>query len=156
MQWNLEKFNIVNYNSKSIEHYQFINKLIDDPVISMYFKNEIKKSIENAQISQELIFNQPYLVKDASTLIGYLYLGNCDINGVLSMAYALCSEFRGKQIGTLMLKQIRNYLIQNLSQVNNIDLAIDMNNIAGIRTAIAADFEFYRTINHTKHYRYYI
>ncbi len=156
MRWNIGNFDIISYDAKNKEHNQFRKELVNDPMISLYFKNAVMYALESTYPEHGFAFNQAYFVANPSALIGYLYIGNCDFTGVLSLNYALHSSFRGQHIGSEMLKQIRDFLIQNIAQINNIDLAIPVHNMIGVKTAISAGFEFYKEQDNIKHYRYYI
>lgn len=154
MEWNMDELTIVDYDSTNALHRKFKRELTADPKISMYFKNTIEQYLTKSDNPQDLDVETAYLVAQASNLIGYIYLGNCDFNGVLSLDYAVHEDYRGNKLGIKILKETREFLIANMENVKAIDLAIQKNNIWSINTALGANFEFHRQIDDIKHYRH--
>lgn len=156
MPQNIGVLDIVGYDFRNSTHRKFKRELISDPVIYQYFKNTIEQNLEKSKNPQEVKLGTAYFISYLESLIGYIYLGNCNFNGVLSLDYAVHEDFRGNQFGIKILKEVRSYLLMNIQQVRNIDLAIQKNNRWSIQTALNADFEFHRQIDDIKHYRYFI
>ena len=73
---------------------------------------------------------------------------------MLSLDYAVHEDYRGNKLGIRILKETREFLIENMENVKAIDLAIQKNNILSIHTALGAGFEFHRQMDDIKHYRH--
>lgn len=145
---------IVGYDGTNYSHIELKWDLATDPKIFMYFKNTIEQYLTRSDNPHGLEVETAYLVAQASNIIGYIYLGKCDFNGVLSLDYAVHEDYRGNKLGIKILKETRKFLIANMENVKAIDLAIQKNNIWSINTALGADFEFHRQIDDIKHYRH--
>lgn len=156
MLQNIGVFNIVGYDFENPVHRKFKRELICNPIIYQYFKNTIEQNLEKSKNPQEVKIETAYFISHLQSLIDYIYLGACDFNGVLSLDDAVHEDYRGNQYGLKILKEVRAYLLANISQVRNIDLAIQKNNSWSIQTAMTADFQFHRQIDDIKHYRYFI
>ncbi len=154
MQWNMDTLSIVEYDSEMYLHRKFKRELIADSLIFMYFKNTIEQYLFSTENLGELELETAYLLANTSNLIGYLYLGNCDFKGTLAIDYAIHEDYRGNHLGVILLKELKEYLIQNMKKVQAIDLAIQKNNIRSIKTALGAGFVYHRRIDDTVHYRY--
>lgn len=154
VQWNMDTLEIVSYDNMNCLHRKFKRELIRDSQIFIYFKNTIEKLLTKSDNSQQLCFETAYLIAEFSNLIGYLYLGKCDFNGVLLLDYAVHGDYRGHKLGIKILRETRKFLIANMEKVNTIDLAIHKSNVWSINTALGADFEFHRQVDDIKHYRH--
>lgn len=154
MQWDMGTLAIVGYDRTNALHRRLKRELTVDRKISMYFKNTIEQYLTKSDNPHDLDVETAYLIAQASNLIGYIYLGQCDFNGVLSLDYAVHQDYRGNKLGIKILKETREFLMANMENVKAIDLAIQKNNIWSINTALGANFEFHRQIDDIKHYRY--
>lgn len=153
MFWHMENLDIVGYDSRNTVHRKFNWELNKDESINYYFKTTIERYLENSKDPKELKIETAYFIAFASTLIGYIYLGTCDFNGVLSLDYAIHKDYRGRKFGMMILRETRAFLIENLENVKKIDLAISKENYYSIQTAIRSNYQFHRKIDDTIHYR---
>lgn len=127
--FNLEKIDM-------IKHYGLLMKLNRDEAIQEYISHNFVRFVDKYQAEDEKIApNKAYVVKKAKQNIGVVGTLNLSSVGKLEIWYAIDKDLRGEGYGEKVLAEITPYLIENVSDLEDIELKIKKKNLASKRIA---------------------
>ena len=92
--------------------------------------------LRNNQRHNLLQTNYSYLIENKDgKLIGYLRLGNLNFVGTINLEYGIHSDFRGDGYSYPLLKNLSEYIVENMKEVKEIRGNISIYNLKSIKTA---------------------
>lgn len=134
----LESFKLQIYND-SLEHRKIIIELWNDDE-SREFLYDLSKEIryleEQSYIDER---NNAYIVYQDETPIGYISLKG--ENNRFTISYGLLKEYRGKHIGTQLLREFSTQVLITYANIDKLVLIIDNKNIGSKKVAINAGYQ---------------
>ena len=102
--------------------------------------------------SKKLVPNHSYLLELDGKLIGYLHLGDLNFVGVMKLEYGLHSDYRGKDLSYLTVKEVSSYLLNHVEGLKQLRGDISIYNLFSIRTAEKVGY--YRRTRNDQNYDY--
>lgn len=137
MQINLENFCLSPFNSENFSHVSLLNQFNGESKSN--FISMIDSRLRLNSKSKSFPFRMAFVVSDFSDdLLGYVFISSIRQDEVY-LEYSLLKEQRGKGYGSLLLKEVTNYLFENYN-IRNIALDIDVSNEASVNTAIRSGY----------------
>lgn len=140
MNIEFEKFTIINFDKGDDKHLKVYEELVNgksqSKMISM-----IKENLLRSHKSEELVFDNAYLLKQNEDIIGYLYL-TAKVNNHIYLEMSILKDYRNKRMGSMMLEEITNYLFINNDDLKEIRLSIDKSNPGSMKSALNANYYY--------------
>lgn len=137
-----ENFEIYGYdpNDKDQRHLKYV--LDNDESFRGYVTKKIDERLKESQNSLEggLQFNSSYLIKYKDEFVGYIRLESLDWAGNLNIQCAVSPEFRNQKLGSKILEEISNYILENMEEVKKLRGVIEKNNYASKAMATKVGF----------------
>lgn len=147
--FNLEKIDM-------IKHYGLLMKLNRDEAIQEYISHNFVRFVDKYQVEDEKIApNKAYVVKKAKQNIGVVGTLNLSSVGKLEIWYAIDKDLRGEGYGEKVLAEITPYLIENVSDLEDIELKIKKKNLASKKIAENNGYILADENNDTDIYHYF-
>ncbi|MGN1338241.1 MAG: GNAT family N-acetyltransferase [Candidatus Coprovivens sp.] len=143
----LESFKLMEYND-SIEHRRIIVELWNDEE-SRNFLYDLSKEIRYLEEKNFLDKrNNAYIVYKDNNPIGYISLKG--ENNKFTISYGLIKEYRGKHLGTQLLREFTSKVLVTYSDIDKLILIIDNKNIGSKKVAINAGYQKESIIRYIK------
>lgn len=138
---NLKSFSITNYDNKVSENVKFLEEIKKDEEITKNLE-DVPDSLERSIGLSNLRLNISYLVKQEEAAIGLVRLAKKNSNcHDISVDIAIHPLFRRKGYGTILLKEISDYILTNSTLIKNIKLDIASSNKNAAKLAAKANFK---------------
>ncbi len=132
MEYPLETLKLVTFDKNNLEHMLFLKSLRQDESI----KERFQGIAANLLHPTDRFWGNSYFVKDKDTLVGFLNIGNYNIEEKsVYLRGATLKGYRGMGYGKKFLKESTDYIFNNYLQVESIRLVIARDNIASLKTA---------------------
>ena len=145
---DLESFILQEYDDYKLEHRKVIIELWNDEE-SRKFLYDLSKEVKYLE---EKYFedkrNNAYIVYKDNQPIGYISTKADNNKCVIS--YGLTKEYRGKHIGTCLLKEFTSKILLSYSDVDRLVLIIDNKNTGSKKVATNAGYQQETTIRYVK------
>ena len=148
MIFKLKSLSITNYDSQIMDNVKFLKEIEKD--------EEINRNMDDAPLALErsngvtnLRLGLAYLVKDKDSVIGLIRLAkpNAQVHDI-SIDIAIRPIYRHKGYGTILLKEVSDYIFRNSTLIKKIKLSIDSSNVNGVRCAASANFTLDGYVNY--------
>ena len=137
---NLKSFSITNYDNKLSDNVKFLEEIKKDEEISKNLE-DVPDSLERSIGLSNLRLNISYLVKQDENIVGLIRLAKKNSNKHdISVDIAIRPHLRKKGYGTILLKEICDYIFKNSTLIEKIKLDINGSNRNGAKCAKSADF----------------
>lgn len=147
--FNLEKID-------KIKHYDLLMKLSRDESVQEYISHNFIRFIDKYQSEDEKIApNKSYVVKKDKQNIGVVGTLNLSSVGELEIWYAIDKDLRGEGYGEKVLAEVTPYLIENVSNLEDIELRIKKKNLASKKIAENNGYILEYDDNDTDIYHYF-
>jgi len=147
MKEKMKNLTITDYCSNDPNKYKFKKDISEDLSICYFIPDEIDEWLESSENLQRVIVGPAYIIEAEEKLIGIIRLASLDLNGTLKLQYAVHPNHRKKHYGTQILTESKEYLFEKISRIKKIELFIKEANIAGIKGAINAGYNYERQFN---------
>lgn len=135
------------YND-SIEHRRIIVELWNDDE-SRNFLYDLSKEIRYLEEKNFLDKrNNAYIVYKDNNPIGYISLKG--ENNKFTISYGLIKEYRGRHLGTKLLREFTSKVLVTYSDIDKLVLIIDNKNIGSKKVAINAGYQKESIIRYIK------
>lgn len=135
MKIKLKTLSLTTYDNDSKKKYKFAKEMADDPLISNFVSRNLVQELINSHDDSEVLIGSAYLVCDKKLLIGYLKLDKLDIEGVLTIHYAVHPDYRKMKYGSKILDETAYYVLHNINEVKKLKLKIVEINKSSIECA---------------------
>lgn len=145
MQIKLETLSLVSFLCSDIEHYLFREELARDVKVKEYLRNIKGRLQELPEEVKALQDNASYIVKDDKKLIGYVHLESITKFRSLELHYAVHPNYRGNGYGVKLLKEVSNYILENKSDVETLQLSIHPRNKESRGCAVKAGYQYQKS-----------
>ena len=141
MTINLKSLRITNYDSTISDDVKFLEEIKKDEEISKHLE-DAPDSLERSNGIRNLRLDVAYLVKDEEKAIGLIRLAKkySDKHDI-SVDIAIHPRLRKKGYGTILLREISDYIFRNSTLIKKIKLDVESTNEPGAKCAISADFK---------------
>lgn len=127
-----ENFEIYGYDpeDKDQRHLKYV--LDNDESFRGYVTKKIDERLRETEITPGagLQFNSSYLIKYKDEFVGYIRLEELDWAGNLNIQCAVSPEFRNQKLGSKILDEISNYILDNMEEVKKLRGIIERSNYA--------------------------
>lgn len=122
------------------DHLVLKRRLSEDPDFTNYvYKNIDKYFLEPNNDNGKLQENTSYLVKKDDELVGFVHICKRMID-TISFHYAVIPSFRGKGIGTAILKEVPILIFEDIDPELCVNLKINMYNFVSQKAALRASY----------------
>lgn len=137
-----ENFEIYGYDpeDKDQRHLKYV--LDNDESFRGYVTKKIDERLRETEITPKggLQFNSSYLVKYKDEFVGYIRLEELDWAGNLNIQCAVSPEFRNQKLGSKILEEISNFILDNIKEVKKLRGIIERSNYASKAMASKVGF----------------
>lgn len=128
---------LVSFDKDNKKHLEFVMNLLHDESIRKRFQGIFTSLSSN----NDEIYGNAYLVKDGPNLVGYIDIGNLD-DDTIYLREAVSEEYRGQKYGARILKEVTNFLFNNVEDLEFIKVRIANDNISSLKTADACGYRW--------------
>ena len=135
MEVKLETLKLVRYFESK---HKFLKDELEFGKSSSGYIHQIGERLDLSKNNDKSIFHSAFVVVDADTPIGYLFISSM-INDEVFLEYAILKEYRGMGYASDIVTEISDYLFQNYN-IRSIKLDIDPSNKNSIYVANACGF----------------
>lgn len=128
---------IHSYDSSDSDQRHLRYMLDHDEFFRKYVTKKIDERLNDSKVlGEKLEFNCSYLVKYDGEFVGYIRLEELNWDGTLNIEWAVSPEFRKQRYGTIILKAVSDYILENYNEVKKLRGVIDKCNYASRKTAL--------------------
>lgn len=126
----INKYSFFSYSE--INDSKILNEL--DTNSKSKFIHEIKARLLLSKSSEDIIFNNAYLVKLKDNIVGYIFISK-EKNKNIYIEYLILKDYRNMGLATDITNELVNYIFENNLNLESIHLSIDPSNINSINVA---------------------
>lgn len=101
--------------------------------------HQIEERLLTSKNTNDLIYDNAYLIKLKENIIGYVYLTGKS-KQIVYLEYLILKEYRNKGLGKYVVEKITDYIFENSTDLKEIRLNIDRSNLPSITLATSLGF----------------
>ena len=141
MEIVLEDFTLIKIDRTNDIHNRFIKEVDMDTDIKKYlypYNNSLDDFIDTRYSGID-IFNNFYVITYENRIIGYMEIESFK---EVKLNYALLKDERGKGLGSLLIRELTNYILSNYPDVISVNTIIRNENKSSIHASIKGGLDF--------------
>lgn len=143
---NLETFILEILDDNKIQHHELKQKIINSDDIELLTKDLNKFIIINTyKVKETYGLGEVYAINYMSEYIGLLFENYHPklekLPEEIELSIYLLGDYRAKHLGSSILKEFSDYLLNLYSQFDKIVVRIEKTNVRSIKSALRAGFE---------------
>ena len=146
MKIKLKTLSLNTYNVDNRKQYRFVDEMKNDPLVKEFVSEITDHYLIKAKNDEQIEIGSSYLVSEQKKLVGYIRLNELDVNGVLTLHYAVHPDLRKQGYGTKILVEVSDYAFKNIDRVTKIRLYIRNYNKGSIKCAEHAGFKLQKNL----------
>ena len=140
MKIKLKTLTITTYDIDNKKKYRFVREMANDPLICSFVSNKLEHELIKSHDDNEVLIGSSYIVCDDKKLVGYLKLAELDMEGILTIHYAVHPDYRCQGYGAKILTETIYYVKHHIDKANSIRLYINNKNNRSISCAEKAGY----------------
>lgn len=121
MKINIGNFFITDFCKENSLHCKFRRQIAMDDAFQKHGFYHIEEQLQQPTNKDRLMPNSSYIIEDKeNNPIGYLRLGSLNFIGTINLEYGIHRDFRGDGYAYPILKELTEYILKHMENVNQI------------------------------------
>lgn len=143
------------FKSYNAEHNILLSNLKSDIRISNYIHPDLDKFVKEPSVEDTMEIGSTYIIKHDNRCVGICGIQQFENKKIIDLWYALADYYRTKGYGSKILGLLTQYLLENITDIDDIQLSIDKSNEASKVIALKNGYSLSSQTSDKYRYRYF-